>query len=227
MIYGFNPAWLLLMVVSTILGLITQGYVKSTYRKWSKVPLASGLSGAQVARNILDADGLRQVGIAEIAGNLTDNYDPRVRKLSLSQGVYGGASVAAAGVAAHESGHALQHAHGYSWAAVRSAIVPVANIGSGISWILIFVGFWLNIGGLIYLGIAFYAAAVLFTIVTLPVEFDASKRALVQLETVGGLPPEQVSGARQVLTAAAMTYVAAALIAALQLLYFLLLARDR
>ena len=225
--YGLNPGWLLLMLVSTVLGLVTQGYVNSTYRRWSKVPLASGLSGAEVARRILDREGLSQVEIAQIGGNLTDNYDPRVRKLSLSQGVYAGQSVAAAGVAAHESGHALQHAHGYAWGTVRSALVPVANFGSGVSWILIFAGFLLNLGGLIYLGILFYAAAVLFTIVTLPVEFNASKRALVQLETVGGLPAEQVSGARQVLTAAAMTYVAAALIAALQLLYFLFLARDR
>jgi uncharacterized protein len=223
----FSPAWLLLMVVSLVLGLVTQGYVKSTYRRWSKVPIATGQTGAQVARRILDADGLQQVDIVQIPGNLTDNYDPRVRKLSLSQDVYAGQSVASVGVAAHESGHALQHAHGYTWATVRTAIVPVANLGSSLSWILIIAGFWLNITGLINLGILFYAAAVVFTIVTLPVEFDASKRALAQLETVGGIPPEQVAGAKQVLTAAAMTYVAAALIAALQLLYYLLLARDR
>ncbi len=227
MFYAFDPAWLLLMVVSTVLGLVTQGYVNSTYRRWSKVPLATGMSGAQVARRILDAEGLTQVEITQIGGNLSDNYDPRVRKLSLSQGVYSGQSVAAAGVAAHESGHALQHARGYVWGSVRSALVPVANFGSGVSWVLIFVGFLLGMGGLIYLGILFYAAAVLFTIVTLPVEFDASKRALAQLQTVGGLQGEQVVGARKVLTAAAMTYVAAALIAALQLLYFLLLARNR
>jgi Zn-dependent membrane protease YugP len=224
---GLNPAWLVLMIVSTLLGLVTQGYVKSTYRKWSKIPLATGLSGAQVARRILDSQGLSQVDIAQVGGNLTDNYDPRVDRLSLSQGVYSNQSVAAAGVAAHESGHALQHAQGYVWGSIRSALVPVASFGSMASWVLILVGIVISASGLIYLGIIFYGAAVLFQVVTLPVEFDASRRALVQLETVGGLPSEQVAGARQVLTAAALTYVAAALIAALQLLYYLLLARDR
>jgi len=224
---GMNPAWLVLMVVSTILGLVTQSYVKSTYRKWSRVPLATGMSGAQVARRILDSQGLSQVDITQVGGNLTDNYDPRVRRLALSQDVYATQSVAAAGVAAHESGHALQHAQGYVWGSIRSALVPVASFGSMASWVLILVGIVIQAGGLIYLGVIFYAAAVLFQIVTLPVEFDASRRALAQLETVGGLPSEQVAGARQVLTAAALTYVAAALIAALQLLYYLMLARDR
>ncbi len=225
--FGISPMWLLLMLVSTVLGLVTQSYVNSTYRRWSRVPLASGQSGAQVARRILDSQGLSDVQITEIGGNLTDNYDPRVRRLALSQSVYENQSVASAGVAAHESGHALQHAQGYAWGAVRSALVPVANVGSRASWVLIIIGFVLNFTGLIYLGIAFYAAAVLFMLVTLPVEFDASRRALAELETVGGLPSEQVAGARQVLTAAALTYVAAALIAALQLVYYLLLARDR
>lgn len=224
---GISPAWLVLMVVSTVLGLVTQSYVKSTYRKWSRVPLATGMSGAQVARRILDSQGLSQVDITQVGGSLTDHYDPRVRKMALSQDVYANQSVAAAGVAAHESGHALQHAQGYVWGSIRSALVPVASFGSMASWVLILVGIVIQAGGLIYLGVIFYAAAVLFQIVTLPVEFDASKRALAQLETVGGLPSEQVAGARQVLTAAALTYVAAALIAALQLLYYLLLARDR
>ncbi len=215
------------MVVSTILGLVTQSYVKSTYRKWSRVPLATGMSGAQVARRILDSQGLSRVDITQVGGSLTDNYDPRVRRLALSQDVYATQSVAAAGVAAHESGHALQHAQGYVWGSIRSALVPVASFGSMASWVLILVGIVIQAGGLIYLGVIFYAAAVLFQIVTLPVEFDASRRALAQLETVGGLPSEQVAGARQVLTAAALTYVAAALIAALQLLYYLMLARDR
>ncbi len=225
--YGLNPAWLLLMIVSTVLGLVAQGYVKSTYRKWGRVPVASGLSGAEIARRVLDAEGLGQVDITSVAGNLTDHYDPRVRRLALSQGVYGERSVAAAGVAAHESGHAIQHAEGYAWGSLRTVLVPVANFGSMASWILIVVGILLSASGLIYLGVLFYGAAVLFTLVTLPVEFDASRRAMAKLETVGGLPPEQLAGARQVLTAAAMTYVVAALIAALQLVYYLLLARDR
>jgi Zn-dependent membrane protease YugP len=226
----FNSGWLLLMIVSTVIGVVTQGYVNSTYRKWSRVPLASGQSGSQIARRILDSDGLGSVGIGQIPGNLTDNYDPRVKKLSLSQGVYQGTSVAAAGVAAHEAGHALQDHHGYSFGRIRSALVPVASFGSNASWIFIIVGFFLGAttsfgNGLIWLGVIFYAAAVLFQIVTLPVEFDASRRALGQLETVGGLPPQQVAGARSVLSAAALTYVAAALIAALQLLYLIGLAR--
>jgi len=222
----FDPTWLLIIVVSTVLGLVTQGYVNSTYRKWSRVPLAVGLSGAQVARRVLDADGLASVQVGQIGGSLTDNYDPRTKRLNLSQGVHSGTSVAAAGVAAHEAGHALQDAHGYVFGRVRGALVPVASFGSMASWVLIVVGFLIGFSGLIWLGVLFYAFAVLFQVVTLPVEFDASRRALARLETVGGLPSEQIDGARAVLTAAALTYVAAALIAALQLLYFVGLARD-
>lgn len=227
--YG-DSLWFLIMIVSVVLGLVTQGYVNSTYRKWSQVPLASGQSGAQVARRILDARGLTDVDVQQVPGNLTDHYDPRVRKLALSQGVYSNASVAAAGVAAHESGHALQHADGYVWGSIRSALVPVANFGSSAAWVLIIAGFFFGSGfggNLILLGALFFAAAVLFQIVTLPVEFNASRRALAELETVGGLPSEQVAGARQVLTAAALTYVAATLIAVLQLVRLLFLARDR
>ena len=225
-----NSSWLLLMIVSTVIGLVTQGYVNSTYRRWSRVPLVSGQNGAQVARRILDSDGLGDVEIGQIPGNLTDNYDPRVKKLNLSQGVYQGASVASAGVAAHEAGHALQDHHGYAFGRIRGALVPVAQFGSRASWVLILVGLVLGVAttlgnGLLWLGIAFYAAAVLFQLVTLPVEFNASHRALAQLETVGGLPSDQVAGARAVLTAAALTYVAAALIAALQLLYLIGLGR--
>lgn len=225
MFYG--SSWLLLVIASSVLGLATQSYVNSTYRKWSRVPIATGESGAQVARRILDSDGLSHVTIQPIGGRLTDNYDPRSKRLSLSNDVYAGNSIAAAGVAAHESGHAIQDARHYSWGGVRSALVPVANLGSRVSWILIFVGLAINVSGLFWLGIAFYAAAVLFMLVTLPVELDASRRALAQLEGTAALPPEQVAGARSVLTAAALTYIAAALIAALQLLYFIGLSRDR
>jgi Zn-dependent membrane protease YugP len=224
--YGMNSSWLVLMIVSTVLGLVTQGYVNSTYRKWSRVPLATGESGAQVARRILDADGLSSVGIEPIRGRLTDNYDPRSKRLHLSQDVYGGTSIASAGVAAHESGHALQDSQGYVWGRLRSALVPAASFGSRISIWLIIIGLIIGFTGLAWLGVAFFAAAVLFQIVTLPVEFDASRRAIAQLESTAGLPSEQVAGARAVLTAAALTYVAAALIAALQLLYFVGLARD-
>ena len=222
-----DPTWIGLMVVSTILGFATQSYIKKAFRKWSNVGVSSGMTGAQIARSILDANGLQEVTIQQVAGTLSDHYDPRNKSLGLSEAVYSVASVAAAGVAAHEAGHAVQHARGYVWGSIRTAMVPVVNIGSGASWILIMAGFFLQLSGLIWLGIVFYAGAVLFQIVTLPVEFDASNRALANLETTGAVDAGQLAGARQVLTAAALTYVAAALIAALQLLYYVGLAGRR
>ncbi|MBI5230638.1 MAG: zinc metallopeptidase [Coriobacteriales bacterium] len=224
--FGFNYTWLALLLFSTVLGLLTQGYVKSTYRRWSQVPLGTGETGAQVARRILDSEGLGDVPVAAIGGNLTDNYDPRNKTLSLSADVHHGASVAAAGVAAHEAGHAIQDARGYVWGSVRSALVPAANLGSMASFWLIFIGIAIQFAGLVWFGIALYAGAVLFQVVTLPVELDASRRAMRALQATGQVSPEGLSGARQVLTAAALTYVAAALIAALQLLYFIGLARS-
>ena len=223
--FGFSPQWIALMITSVALGLITQGYIKSSFRKWSSVAVSSGLTGAQIAQAVLDSHGLSGVEIRQVAGKLSDNYDPRSKVLSLSQGVYGVSSVAAAGVAAHEAGHAVQDAKHYVWGNVRSALVPAANIGSSASWVLIFVGFWIQLNELVWLGIAFYAMAVLFQIVTLPVEFDASRRALASLEATNVVDAPQLAGARQVLTAAALTYVAAALIAALQLLYYMGLAQ--
>ena len=244
--YGFDPTWILLMIVSVVLGFATRGYINSTYRKWSQVPLSSGMTGAQVAERVLAGDGLaasdatiaqgegrRGVRIQPIGGSLTDNYDPRDKTLNLSEGVYGSSSVAAAGVAAHEAGHAIQDSTGLrlgSRFAPRSC--PRRASVRRPAWILIFVGAFLGAAsglgrGVIMLGIAFYACAVLFQLVTLPVEFDASRRAMGSLEATGTLSGEQLAGARQVLTAAALTYVAAALIAVLQLLYLLgFLRRD-
>lgn len=225
--FGFNGQWIALMIASVVLGLITQGFIRSSYRRWSRVAVSSGMTGAQVAQSILSANGLGDVEIRSVAGTLSDHYDPRNRSLNLSEGVYGVASVAAAGVAAHEAGHAVQHARHYVWGSVRTALVPAANIGSNASFYLILVGFWINLSGLVWLGIALYAMAVLFQLVTLPVEFDASRRALGALEATSVMDTQQLAGARQVLTAAALTYVAGALIAAMQLLYFLGLAnRD-
>lgn len=221
-----NSSWLLLILVSTVLGLATRGYINSTYRKWSRVPLSGGSSGAAVARAILDTNGLQHVAIQAIGGNLTDNYDPRNKTLSLSEGVFSTPSVAAAGVAAHEAGHAIQDAEGYVWGSVRGALVPVAQFGSMSAIWLILIGLWINLAALAWVGVLFYAGAVLFQVVTLPVEFDASRRAISSLTASGAMSPEQVAGARQVLTAAALTYVAGALIAALQLLYFFGLARN-
>ncbi|NTW28549.1 MAG: zinc metallopeptidase [Coriobacteriia bacterium] len=247
--FGINSSWILLMVVSLVLGLITRGYINSAYRRWSGVPLSNGLTGAEVAERVLAANGIsggmggptvsgmvegrtRGVRIQPIGGNLSDHYDPRTKVISLSEGIYGVSSVAAAGVAAHEAGHAVQDAQGYVWNRVRTALVPVANFGSSAAWVMIFFGLFFGLGSafgqaIVLLGIAFYAFAVLFQIVTLPVEINASKRAMVALESTGVLQPAQLGGARQVLTAAALTYVAAALIAVLQLLYLMgLLRRD-
>lgn len=221
----FDPLWILLMLVSTGIGLITQGYINSTFRKWSRVPVHTGMQGAQVARRILDSNGLHAVPVNAIAGSLTDHYDPRSRSLALSSPVYSEASVAAAGVAAHEAGHAIQHAQDYVWGNIRTAIVPVVNIGSQFAIPAIILGLLFQRAGLIWLGIAFYAGAVLFQVITLPVEFDASRRALDALSVSGAMSPDQIGGARQVLTAAALTYVGAALISVLQLLYFVGLAR--
>ena len=246
--YGFNPTWILLMVVSVALGGITQSYINSAFRRWSQVPLDSGLTGAQVAARVLEANGIDvgTVGVNEVSGdaqrphvriqavggNLSDNYDPRDKTLNLSEAVYSASTVAAAGVAAHEAGHAVQDAQGYFWGRLRSALVPVATFGSRAAWILIVVGLLFGAASglganVILLGIVFYAFAVLFQLVTLPVELDASHRALVALEGTSTLDASQLGGARQVLTAAALTYVAAALIALLQLLYLLgFLRRD-
>lgn len=240
--YGFSYQWILLMLVSTGLGLITQRYITSSFRKWGRVGLSSGMTGAEVAKRVLEANGVAVSGIngpslpgvngesssvriQPIGGNLSDNYDPRNRTLNLSESVFSQSSVAAAGVAAHEAGHAVQHAQNYVWGTIRSALVPAVNFGSGLSWILIMVGFLIRFSGLIWLGIAFFGLAVLFQVVTLPVEFNASRRAVAALESTGTLDTVQLAGARQVLTAAALTYVAAALVAALQLLYYVGLAR--
>lgn len=225
-----DPSWLLLMVISTVLGFVTQGYINRTFRRWSNVPLPGGLSGAEVARRILDANGLQSVPVNPVGGNLTDHYDPRDKTLALSAPVFGAPSVAAAGVAAHEAGHAIQDAQGYAFGKVRSALVPVANFGSRAAFPLIFIGLFFRalgpIGaGMVWAGVIFFAAAVLFQLVTLPVEFDASRRAIATLDSTGIMGPNELGGARHVLTAAALTYLAAALISVLQLLYFIGLAR--
>ena len=212
-----------ILVVALLLGGGAQLYIRSTYARYSKVPVASGLSGAEVARRMLDSNGLQAVGILQVGGKLTDNYDPRTRVLSLSQDVFQGRSVAAAGVASHEAGHAVQHALSYAPAGFRSALVPVASLGSNMAWPLILAGILLNFPLLITFGAAFFAIAVMFQVVTLPVEFDASRRAVASLE--GVLPSEQVAGARSVLRAAALTYVAAALVSVLYLLYYVSLGR--
>lgn len=218
--FGLDPAYLLLVIVSTVLGLATQSYIKSTYATWSRVPLGSGFTGADVARRMLSDEGVSGVSIEPIAGELTDNFDPRSNVLHLSQGNLHGGSVASAAVACHEAGHAVQHARGYVFGQIRTALVPVVNFASNAWMIVFFAGVLMGLAGLVRLAVVLFAFSVVFQIVTLPVEFDASRRAVAYIER-SGLGPEAVRGAKKVLTAAALTYVAAALVSILQLLYYL------
>ncbi|NLE11196.1 MAG: zinc metallopeptidase [Actinobacteria bacterium] len=217
---------LILLVPAFLLSLYAQYKVKSTFARYSEIPSSRGLTGAQAARILLDSAGLMNVGIEVGGGTLSDHYDPRTRMLSLSPPVGQSSSLAALGVAAHEAGHAMQHAEGYLAFRLRSAIVPVANIGSNLGIILFFVGLiFFRSGLLMNIGILLFSAAVLFTVVTLPVEFNASRRAVVQLENKSILVGDELAGAKKVLSAAALTYVAAALMAILQLVRLLLISR--
>jgi Zn-dependent membrane protease YugP len=229
---------LVLLIPGVILSIWAQWKVKSAYAKYSQVGTRSGLNGAQVAARILqDANiGLvgnaknsrgNVVGLESIGGHLTDHYDPRDRTLRLSDEVYHGQSIAALGIAAHEVGHAIQHSNAYSMLLWRNAIYPVTNIASTLSFPILLGGLIMGIGPLLYIGIALFAFAVLFTLITLPVEFDASKRALRALASGGYLTEEEMYGARKVLSAAALTYVAAAVAALLQLLRLIIIARGR
>lgn len=217
---GYDPMYLLLIVISTVLGLATQSYIKSTYAKWSKVPLDSSATGADVARRMLSDEGVSGVGIEAIGGELTDNFDPRDNVLHLSQGNLHGGSVASAAVACHEAGHAVQHARGYVPVKIRSALVPVVNLASSVWTIVFILGIAMGAMGLVRLAVVLFGFSVLFQIVTLPVEFDASRRAVAYIER-SGLGPQATRGAKKVLTAAALTYVAAALVSVMQLLYYL------
>lgn len=174
-------SWFLLIIVTMALGFGTQAYINSSYRKYASVPNESGLTGAQIARRMLDDNGLQHVQVRPVAGSLSDHYDPRTQVVSLSEGVYDQASVSAMAIACHECGHAVQHARGYAAMKVRSALVPIANFGSSVWLILLLIGIFLNMMQLFWLGIIFYAFAVLFQIVTLPVEFNASRRALAYI----------------------------------------------
>lgn len=226
-----GPQGWIIFIIAMAAGLLTQSFVTSAYRKNSQTPLPSGLTGAAVARRVLDAEGLSGVAIEMTPGKLTDHYDPRADVLRLSADVYHGQHVSAAGIAAHEAGHAVQHARGYLPARLRMSMVPVANIGSQGGPILVMLGLVLGFGSsfstmLVDLGILLFAAAVLFQFVTLPVEIDASRRALAGLTATGSVIPGQESGARSVLTAAALTYVASALVSVLYLAQFIGLRRD-
>ncbi|MCA1023277.1 zinc metallopeptidase [Halobacillus litoralis] len=203
-----------------IIPLWAQSKVKSTYKKYSQVPTSSSMSGAEVARKILNDNGLFNVAVEEVRGHLTDHYDPRAKVIRLSSDIYHGRSTAGAAVAAHEVGHAIQDAQDYAFLRFRSALVPVASFGSNISIFLLIGGMLLQMTGLILVGIVFFAAAVLFQLVTLPVEFDASNRAMAQLVSTGVIRNDEERKTKKVLNAAAMTYVAGALVALAELLRF-------
>jgi Zn-dependent membrane protease YugP len=221
--FFFDPMYLILALPGLILGLWAQARVKGTFGQFSKVQTRSGLTGAEVARRLLDAQGLYDIAVEETQGFLSDHYDPRTRTLRLSPGVYREPSVAAAGVAAHEMGHALQHADRYAPLQIRSAIVPAVQFGSMLGPILFIGGFLLNFTSLSWLGVIFFGLAVVFSIVTLPVEFDASKRAKQLLAGNALLVDSEIQGVDKVLDAAAWTYVAAAIAAIGQLLYYVML----
>lgn len=223
--YGMDPTYLL-VVIGAVICLIASARVKTTYNKYSQYRSASGMTGAEAARRILNSAGIYDVTIQHVSGSLTDNYNPSRKTLNLSDDVYNSTSVAAVGVAAHECGHAIQHQKGYVPLSVRAALVPVANIGSNLAWPLIIIGlcFSRNTGSvLIELGILCFSLAVLFQIVTLPVEFNASARALRILGEQGILSESELPYTKKVLKAAALTYVASAAAAILQLLRLVLL----
>ena len=211
------------LAIIILIPIYAQMKVKSTYKKYSQVPASSGMNGAETARAILDQNGLYNVRVEETPGMLSDHYDPRDKTVRLSTDNYHGHSVAGVAVAAHEVGHAIQDKEAYAFLRIRHALVPVANFGSNISWILILFGMLANIRGLLLAGIVFMAAAVLFQVVTLPVEFNASSRAMDQLVSVGVIRNDEERETRKVLSAAAMTYVAAALVAVLELVRLLLM----
>ena len=228
--FFFLDATFIILIPALILAFYAQSKVKNTFLRYSRVRNASGMTGSQVARRILNEQGLNDIPVHKVRGNLTDHYHPRKRELYLSESVHSSNSVAALGVAAHEVGHALQHRDAYMPLKIRNAFSPVAGFGSNLAFPLFIIGFIFStsIGWLMDAGILFFSAAVLFHLVTLPVEFDASARAIAYLEGTGILRGEEVSHAKKVLNAAAWTYVAAATMAIAQLVRLLILrsARD-
>ena len=221
---GFYSASYLLVIIGAVLWLLASARVKSTYRKYAKVRSASGLTGAQAAEMILRRNGVLGVTVQHVAGELTDHYDPARGVVNLSDATYNSTSVAAIGVAAHECGHVMQHEQGYLPLRIRTALVPVANIGSNIGIWIVMIGVILGMNStLAMIGVYLFSFGVLFQIVTLPVEFNASRRALAMLQDYGMLGQTEIQGSRSVLSAAAMTYVASAAASVLQLLRLLMI----
>lgn len=227
--YYWDPTYIL-VVIGAVICMIASARVKGTFNKYSQLRSMSGMNGAQVAQRVLQAAGIYDVQVRHVSGSLTDHYDPRTKTVNLSDPVYNATSVAALGVAAHECGHAIQHAKSYAPLSIRSALVPIANFGSMLAWPVILIGLLFNTrssGLIIDIGILLFSAAVLFQLVTLPVEFDASRRALVMLRTQGILADDELKYTRRVLKSAVLTYVASAAAAILQLLRIILITNGR
>src|SRR5262245_43859813 len=218
----FDPLYFVVLAPGILLGIYAQWKVSSAYNRASRIATRSGINGAQAAAHVMDGAGVRGVGIEDIPGQLTDHYDPHAKVLRLSPDVYEGHSIASVGIAAHEDGHAIQDARRYAPLVVRNAVVPLANFGSGAGWIVMVLGFALQMTGLIWIGVAVFSLTVVFQLVNLPVEFDASRRAKEELVRTGIISPDELPEVRRVLSAAALTYVAATLTAILTLLYFLM-----
>ncbi len=217
----------LLIIIIIVLPLISQGIITSTYSKYSKIENSSNLSGKDVARKILDKNGLQKVTIGKIPGNLTDHYDPRNKHINLSEAIYEDTSISSVSVAAHEVGHAIQDKEKYSFLTFRTKMVPIVNLTSRFSTILIILGFTTELLNIVYLGIIFLSIGLLFQLITLPVEFDASRRAKIQLQQMGLITQKDIKGTKKVLNAAAFTYVAGFLANALNILRLLLISRRR
>jgi len=222
---NYTVIWLIAFVVPLGFGVWAQVKVSRTFKRYSKVPTSTGITGADAARSVMGATGLEGLSIHQAKGHLTDHYNPGTRTLNLSADVGQAATVSAVGVASHEAGHAIQDAEGYWPMRVRQTLVPVANVGSTLWFFPLIIGFIFNASGLITIGLVLFSAIVLFQLVTLPVEFDASKRALAAIEKQHLLTPDEFGGARAVLRAAALTYVAALVASVAQLIYFALLSR--
>ncbi|KYO67261.1 zinc metallopeptidase [Thermovenabulum gondwanense] len=220
---GYDPTWIILLP-ALILAFYAQAKVSATFERYLRIPARIGLTGADVAREILRRNGIYDVSVEMTRGRLSDYYDPRNKVLRLSPEVYGGRSLAALGVAAHECGHAIQHSEGYAPLALRNSIVPLANIGSQMAFPLFFIGLLMNVNSLLTIGILLFSLAVLFQLFTLPVEYNASGRAVAVLEGQGFIAPDETYAVKKVLNAAALTYVAATLMAVMQLLRLLAIA---
>lgn len=220
--YYFDPYYWIILMPAFLIALLAQLNVSATFNRYSRIASRRGLTGAQAAEAVLRANGVYGVRIERVAGRLSDHYDPRTNVIRLSDGVYGSSSIASVGVAAHEAGHAVQYAQAYGPIKVRGAIIPVCNFSSQISILLIILGFVLYSQPLFAVGVVLFAVATLFQVVTLPVEFDASRRAVRCLAETGLLDDQELRGAKKVLGAAAMTYVAALLVSLAQLLRYVL-----